>query len=109
MHLIACIDEVEDGARATSVEEGMIAFVFNYAEQHNFFEHQSTIDPNFLELVKLAFYKFEVKDKSTEDWQCAILKGFTAFRQLKKNAGGTVKVDMLKRDIHYMCEYHHNS
>ncbi|WP_400194241.1 hypothetical protein [Hymenobacter sp. B81] len=98
------VDEVEDGARATSVEEGMVSLIFNYAEQHGFFENQHSIDHNFLDVVRMAFCKFEVQDKSREEWQKAILKGFEMFRLLRHNKGGKIKVDMYNKNLYYLGE-----
>ncbi|RZK44823.1 MAG: hypothetical protein EOO61_02405 [Hymenobacter sp.] len=103
----AAMDEVEDGARATSVEEGVTSVIFNYAEQHNFFEGYNAIDPVFLQFVKLAFSKLEVQNKSCEEWQQAILTGYNVFRQLKANAGGRVEVNLHEQRLCYVtkCAY----
>lgn len=99
------IDEVEDGARATSVEEGLTSAIFSYAEQHNFFEEETHIDSSFLEFIKLSFNKFEVKDKSVEDWQKAILTGFRAFRQLRRHGGGRVQINMYQQHLRYIGKF----
>jgi len=98
-------DEVEDGARATSVEEGITAVIFNYAEKHNFFEGCSSIDPQFLYFVKIAFTKLEVQNKSCEEWQEAILSGYQVFRQLKENAGGRVEVNLHEQRLNYVSKF----
>lgn len=98
----AITDEWQDGARATSAEEGMVHSIFMYAEECNFFEGYSSIDPTYLAHVKRNFKPFEVNNKSCEDWEKAILKGFEVFRQLKANAGGVVEVNMYEKDIRYL-------
>jgi len=98
----ATIDEVEDGARATSVEEGITSVIFNYAEQHNFFKDCTTIDTTFLNFVKLSFSKLEVKNKSCSEWEKAILTGYQVFRQLNEHAGGQVEVNMHERSLRYI-------
>lgn len=97
-------DENEDGARATVAEEGAAQHAFMYASHHNFFEGYSSIERSYLENVKLGFESFEVRDKSLEDWERAILKGFEVFRQLRANAGGVVEVDMYAQELRYVSK-----
>jgi len=95
------IDEVEDGGRAIAIEEGLSALVFSYAKDHNFLEGVAALDYQLLKTIKNMSSHLEVARCSLGDWEKAILAGYEVWRQVEKNRGGTVVVDIDARSITY--------
>lgn len=95
------IDEIEDGARATITEESISLIIFNKAKRKNFFEEDSKINLSLLNQIKEMTTPFEVTVKSKKDWENAILKGYSLFRELVKNNGGEIHFDMIKQAAVY--------
>ncbi len=95
------IDEVEDGGRATAIEEGISALVFSYAKNHTFLEGISTIDYPLLKTIKNMTTHLEVSKKSLADWEKAIIMGYEVWRQVERNRGGTVIADLDRHSIIY--------
>jgi NTP pyrophosphatase (non-canonical NTP hydrolase) len=95
------IDEVEDGGRAIAIEEGLSALVFSYAKDHNFLEGVVALDYQLLKTIKNMSSHLEVARCSLGDWEEAILTGYEVWRQVEKNRGGTVVVDINTRSITY--------
>ncbi len=96
------IDEVEDGGRAVAIEEGISALVFSYAKDYGFLEGVSTLDYQLLKTIKNMTSHLEVSECSLGDWEKAILMGYDVWRQVEKNRGGTVFVDLDARLITYL-------
>lgn len=94
------VDEIEDGARATITEESISLIVFNKAKKSNFFEGER-ISNSLLNLIKEMTSTFEVNVKSKQDWERAILQGYSLFRELVKNNGGKVHFDMINQTAVY--------
>ena len=95
------VDEVEDGARARVVEEGISALVFEYARNHRNLKNVSAVDSQLLRTIKDMTSNLEVKLCTTHEWEQAILEGFRVWRLVLKNKGGIVKLDLDKRTIQY--------
>ena len=95
------IDEIEDGARATITEEAISLMIFNKAKRKNFFEKETKISSALLSQIKEMTSSYEVKVRSKKEWEGAILKGYTLFRELTKYHGGKVHFDMLNRTASY--------
>ncbi|MFD1631083.1 hypothetical protein [Pseudopedobacter beijingensis] len=95
------IDEIEDGARAAITEEAISMIVFNEAKRNDFFEKKSHVSKTTLTIIKEMTENFEVKVRSIEDWENAILKAYEVFRFLIKNEGGIVEFDTLKKEVKY--------
>lgn len=97
----ALIDRVEDGARATITEESISLMIFSNAKQNNFYTDINVIDDYLLSTIKNMTLSFEVKSKSKEEWQTAILKSYEVFRLLKENKGGIVKFNSRNKSVTY--------
>jgi NTP pyrophosphatase (non-canonical NTP hydrolase) len=97
------VDEVEDGGRAKAIEEGISALVFSYAKNHAFLEGVSVIDYHLLRTIKEMTSPLEVAQCSLCDWEKAILMGYEVWRQVDKNRGGIVAVDLDVRSITYQA------
>lgn len=95
------IDEVEDGGRAIAIEEGISALIFTYAKDHAFLEGISAIDYQLLKTIKNMTGHLEVSQCSLGDWEKAILMGYNVWRQVEKNRGGVVVIDIDSSSITY--------
>ncbi len=94
-------DEIEDGARATITEEAISLMVFNKAKKKDFFEKETKISPSLLNQIKEMTTAFEVGVRSKKEWESAILKGYSLFRDLTNHNGGKVHFDMLNKTALY--------
>ncbi|MCC2691581.1 nucleoside triphosphate pyrophosphohydrolase family protein [Nodularia sp. LEGE 04288] len=97
-------DEVEDGGRAAAIEEGISALVFSYAKAHGFLEGVSEIDEQLLKIIKNMTLDLEVSRCSLGDWEKAICMGYEVWRQIEKNRGGMVVIDMDASFIGYQAK-----
>jgi NTP pyrophosphatase (non-canonical NTP hydrolase) len=93
------IDNVEDGGRAIAIEEGIAAFVFEYARDHKWLEGATRVDSDLLKMIKTATRHLEVSECKASEWERAVLGGFDAWRTIEQNQGGWVRVDLDKRTI----------
>ncbi len=96
------VDEVEDGGRAIAIEEGISALVFSYAEKHSFLEGVTTVDWPILRTCHEMAAHLEVSDRSLNDWERAILKGYEVWRAIRRNGGGRIKCDLKSGEFQYM-------
>lgn len=97
-------DEVEDGGRATAIEEGISALVFSYAKNHDFLEGVSAIDYELLKTIKNMTLDLEVSQCSLGNWEKAILMGYEVWRQVEKNKGATVVVNIDTQSLTYQVK-----
>jgi hypothetical protein len=97
------LDEIEDGARATITEEAISMIIFNEAKRKNYFKDADKVSRTTLRIIKEMTENFEVKNRTSQEWQHAILKAYEAFRFLIENKGGTVKFDFLNRQLTCDC------
>jgi NTP pyrophosphatase (non-canonical NTP hydrolase) len=97
----ARVDEGQDGARATLIEEGIATYVFGIAKDFDFFEGQVSGDLSFtfLKNVRQFVRGYEVDQLPLWLWEEAILQGNRAFRFLRMNRRGSLKVDLTKRSM----------
>ena len=90
----AQMDQVEDGGRATAIEEGISALVFGYANEHAYLEGVDHVDYGILRTIKQLTSHLEVRACSEHQWQDAILCGFAAWRQLQNHRKGILVGDL---------------
>lgn len=95
-------DEVEDGGRATVIEEGIAALVFSYAEQHDFLEGIDGVDYDLLRTIAVMTRHLEVSACSAGQWEDAILQGFAVWRHLRAADGGSIQIDLDVASIAYL-------
>ncbi len=96
------LDEVEDGGRATVIEEGVVALVFGYARRHSFLEGVEALDSELLRTIKDMTSQLEVGCCTTGEWENAITQGFEVWRAVQDAAGGRISVDLDKRKIVFL-------
>jgi NTP pyrophosphatase (non-canonical NTP hydrolase) len=96
------INEVEDGGRATVIDEAIVAMVFDYI-QHDL---QATagmtrIDSETLRGIRALTRGFEVHSRTESQWEEAILKGLDVWRRVEANDGGIVIGNFATRTFKY--------
>ncbi len=95
------IDEVEDGARAVLIEEGISTWIFNHAQRLDLFEGVPALDHGLLKTVREFVEGYEVASIPLWLWEEAILSGYEVFRELQANRGGVVTADLENRTLRY--------
>jgi NTP pyrophosphatase (non-canonical NTP hydrolase) len=93
------VDDGEDGARAIILEEGVAAYVFARAKEHDFFEGRDEVDFNLLKMARGFVQGFEAEKCPLWLWEEAILKGNAAYRFLRLHKRGRLILDLDKRDM----------
>lgn len=93
------IDEAQDGARATLIEEGVATWIFGQAVEMDFFASVKPGDLPFdlLKQVRQFVSGYEAESCPTWLWEDAILQGYTAFRYLREHRRGSVILDAQNR------------
>ena len=93
------IDEAEDGARATLIEEGIATWIFGQAKKLSFFEAMKPNDLSFdlLKIVRQFVSGYEPERSPLWLWEEAILEGYEAFRYLKEKRRARIHIDMHRR------------
>lgn len=93
------VDENQDGARATIVEEAVSAIVFSRAKHMRFFEGSSRVDFDLLKNIEGFVQGYEIDQVPLWQWETAILEGYRVFRLLCANQGGRVSWDFARRTL----------
>lgn len=96
------LDEVEDGGRAAVIEEGVAALVFDYARRHRFLDGVAALDFQLLRTIKGMTSHLEVRQRTTGEWEQAILQGFEVWRAVLASRGGHICVDLDARRITFV-------
>lgn len=95
------VDEVEDGARATLIEEGVTTWLFGQAQQLKFFADvkRGGLPLDMLKDVRQFVEGYEAARCPLWLWEEAILQGYAAFRHLHEHRRGRVTIDFLNRRL----------
>lgn len=95
------LDESEDGARATIIEEGIATWIFNHASGRNLFAQGvvGKLEYGMLKQVRDMVAGYEVAACPIWQWERAILDGFAVFRDLYSHGGGIVTADLDSRSL----------
>lgn len=95
------VREIEDGGRAVVIEEGVSAFVFDYARQENFLDGVEELDSTLLRTIVSLVSHMEVRVRTIAEWERAVLRSFEIWRAMRENRGGTVHMDLLARSVDF--------
>lgn len=95
----AQVDEVEDGARAAIIEEGIATWIFNHAQALAYFESLDALDYGLLKSARRFVSGYEAERCPLWLWEEAILNGYKIFRELRRYRGGRVTVDLTTRTL----------
>ena len=96
------LDEVEDGGRASVIEEGVAALVFDYARRHQFLDGVAALDSQLLRTIQHMTSHLEVRQCTTGEWEQAIFRGFEVWRAVFAARGGRIAVDLDERAITFL-------
>ena len=99
------VDEVEDGARAATVEEAIAIFLFNQAKFRDNYRDQRAIDLSLLKTVTLLCKDLEVRACKAEQWRLAIFNGFEMYGKLRQFHGGTLRLNLDRASIEFIAPY----
>jgi len=97
----AAIDDAEDGGRAQVIDEAIVAAAYVYADKHSFMDGAGAVDWQLLRHIKQMAANLEVKDRTTWEWNRALLDGFRVWRKLREHNGGTVSGDLTKNTLQF--------
>ncbi len=95
------VDEVEDGARAILIEEGIATWIFNHARRLAHFDGLSSLDYGLLKSIRQFVLGYEVESCPLWLWEETILKGYDVFRKVCEHRGGQVRIDLAERKIQF--------
>ncbi|MCA1337932.1 nucleoside triphosphate pyrophosphohydrolase family protein [Pseudooceanicola marinus] len=95
------MDEVQDGARAVLIEEGIATWIFNHAQHLALFEGITALDYGLLKSVRRFVSGYEAETCPLWLWEKAILQGYEIFRAVRVHRGGRVTIDLDARSIRY--------
>ena len=98
------IDENEDGARASLIEEGVSTFIFSHGLERELFNGIEHVDYDLLKSIQDLVKGYEVERCALWQWEKAILDGFKIFRALKKYRKGFIVTDMEEHTIEFVSE-----
>lgn len=95
------IDENQDGARAAITEEAISAMVFRRAQELDFLKDAKTIEYDLLKTIRKLVKGLEVEAVPLGQWERSIIESYHIFRELKKNNGGKIHIDLIERKMIY--------
>jgi NTP pyrophosphatase (non-canonical NTP hydrolase) len=95
------VDEVQDGARAILIEEGITTWIFGQAKNLDFFSKIKPGDLSFdmLKAIRQFVAGYEPESCPLWLWEDAILQGYSAFRFLKEKRRARLCLDMSQRKL----------
>lgn len=95
------IDEAQDGARATLIEEGVTTWIFGQAIELDFLADmkQGDLPFDFLKHVRQFVAGYEAEQCPLWLWEEAILEGYAAFRFLRQHRRGRIHIGMTNRRL----------
>jgi hypothetical protein len=95
------LDEVEDGARATLIEEGVATWLFGQAKELEYFANVAagTLPFDMLKNIRQFVKGYECDECPLWVWEEAILQGFAAFRFLRQHRRGRIRIDMIHHQL----------
>jgi hypothetical protein len=97
-------DRIEDGARAIAREEAVTAMIFELASEWSYFDGAERVDDSLLRAAKAITAQLEVGAQPASEWERAILAGYSAWRALRDNGGGRVRVDLDERTVEFTAD-----
>lgn len=95
------VREVEDGGRATVLEEAIAHLTFDYARQERFLAGVKHVDFSLLTTIRRLVAGLEVRDVSAYMWERTILRSYDMWRALHDHGGGNLHLDLGARAIDY--------
>lgn len=96
---VPALDDGEDGARAILTEEGVSAWIFEFARKLDWFAGMETggLSLDMLKSIRQFVGPYEVSKAPLWLWEEAILSGYGAFRFLQEHRRARLLLDMNQR------------
>jgi NTP pyrophosphatase (non-canonical NTP hydrolase) len=91
--------DAEDGGRAQVIDEAIALTAYGYAADHDLYAGTKAVDWQLLRHIKRMTDGVEVKNRTTKEWNDAILRAFAIWRELRDHRGGVVRGDLRKGEI----------
>ena len=96
------VDEVEDGGRGRVIEEGIAFAAYVYAAEHDYLAGVDGVDWQLLKHIKRMTSRLEVRNRTANEWNHVLLRGFAVWRSLRKYQEGTVRGDLTEGTIEFI-------
>jgi len=96
------IADAQDGGRAQVIDEAIVAAAYVYASRHAFLASTGTVDLKLLHHIKQMTADLEVADRTTREWNDALLLGFDVWRKLRLYKGGTVRGNLRTGSLEFI-------
>ncbi|MGB0342456.1 MAG: hypothetical protein ACPGGG_03380 [Parvibaculales bacterium] len=97
-------DEVEDGARAIIIEEGIVHLAFKYGLSHCFsFEKDQRIDTSLLKTISFMVRGYEVEAVEMKLWEKAIKDSCCVLKELIDKGEGTIRTCRRTKTIKFIA------
>lgn len=98
---VPALDDGEDGARAILTEEGVSAWIFEFARKLDWFSGMKPgeLSLDLLKSVRRFVGPYEIKEAPLWLWEEAILAGYGAFRFLREQRRARLRLDINKRQL----------
>lgn len=88
----------DDSLAAIKIEEMISAVVFALSEP-DFYKNNKNVKKKILTTIQKFITTLEVKDRSFQEWEKAILVGFDAWHKIRKYRRGIVKVNLNRKTL----------
>ncbi len=98
------VDEIQDGGRAAVIEEAIAALIFVEARRNSFYDGVEAVEFSVLRTIKDLTAHLEVSQRTAREWESAILTGFRVWRQLQLHRSGTIRGDLIDRELIFIPE-----
>ena len=85
------------GKPPTAIEEGITAMVFAYASRNGFYLHATKVEKILLGIIQTMTQNLQAASITPDQWQHAILTGYALWREIYRNKGGHLLLDL---DLH---------
>jgi NTP pyrophosphatase (non-canonical NTP hydrolase) len=93
------VDDNEDGARALFAEEGIAAMLAMLSRGRLDFQTESSVDMETINVARAVVNDLECSSLPAWLWRRAIAQSFRALRDLERNRGGFLVLDLDERTI----------
>lgn len=100
------VREIEDGGRAVVIEEAISASIFEYARANAFLDGLDNVDSELLYNIKGLVSHLEVRVRTIQEWEQAILRSYEVWRQLRARGAGVVRLDLDQRTVEFIPPNH---
>jgi NTP pyrophosphatase (non-canonical NTP hydrolase) len=99
-------DSAEDGGRGQVIDEAIVLAAYAYAADRDLLKNATSIDWDLLRHIKKLTSGVEVANRTTKEWNDALLRGFEMWRLLRAGNGGIITGDLRARTIEFSPRQH---